>query len=195
MAKRKVKDITEQEWQEIIAYAQTNTITSAAVKYNIYTDSIRYKIDPELREKKKAAASKLYADVKADPEKWAKRQEYNNQVVIENKEARKEYHKKWLRENWEDRQAYCKQYYEENRDELRLKGIRNYEELNSNPEEYERYRQKCAKQREKYRTQEYRDKYNAKCKEKYAIDPKKRFTCFIYSSLGRIIKVLLYKTI
>ena len=58
MAKRKAKEITAQEWQEIIAYAQSNTITAAAVEYNIYADSIKYKIDPEMREKKKSASNK-----------------------------------------------------------------------------------------------------------------------------------------
>ena len=53
MAKRKAKDITEQEWQEIIEYAKANTITAASVKFNVYADSIKYKIDPSLREKAK----------------------------------------------------------------------------------------------------------------------------------------------
>ena len=189
MAKRKAKEITEQEWQEIIAYAQSNTITAAAVKYNIYADSIKYKIDPEMREKKKAAANKKYADIKTDPEKWAKRQEHNKQIAIETKDARREYHKKWCQANWESRQAYCKQYYKDNRTELRLKGIRKYEDLKSNPEEYEKYRQKCIEQRKKYRTREYKDAYNAKCRELYANSTKKRFKCFIYSTLGRLIKM------
>lgn len=188
MKKRKVKDLTEQEWQEIIAYANSNTITGAAVKYNIYADSIKYKIDPELREKKKAVANKKYADIKADPEKWAAHQEHSRQIHIENREARSEYHKKWLRENWEERQAYCKQHYEEHKSEIRLKSIRKYEELKANPEEYEKYRQKCAENRKKYRTREYKDKYNAKCRKIYAESIKKRIKCFIYSTLGRLIK-------
>ena len=188
MAKRKAKDITEQEWQEIIEYAKANTITAASVKFNVYADSIKYKIDPSLREKAKQRANKTYANTKADPEKWKKRQEYNKQQCEEHKEERSEYHKKWLRENWDERQEYCKHYYNDNKSEIRLKSIQKYEELKSDSEKYEEYRQKCAEQRSKYRTREYKDAYNAKCRELYATSNKKRAKCFIYSSLNRIVK-------
>ena len=131
MAKRKAKEITEQEWQEIIKYAKANTITAASRKFNVYADSIKYKIDPSLREKAKQRANKTYINTKADPEKWKKRQKYNKQQCEEHKKERSEYHKKWLRENWDERQEYCKHYYNDNKSEIRLKSIQKYEELKS----------------------------------------------------------------
>ena len=109
--KRKSKEITEQEWQEIIEYAKANTITAASVKYTVYADTIKHKMYPETLEKAKVAAATAYEKIKADPEKWKKRQKYNKQQCEEHKEERSEYHKKWLRENWEKRQEYCRQYH------------------------------------------------------------------------------------
>lgn len=109
--KRKSKEITEQEWQEIIEYAKANTITAASVKFNVHASTIKYRMCSETIEKAKVAAAEAYENIKADPEKWKKRQEYNKQQYEEHKEERSEYHKKWLRENWEKRQEYCRQYH------------------------------------------------------------------------------------
>lgn len=188
MAKRKAKEITEQEWQEIIAYAQSNTITAAAVKYNIYADSIKYKIDPEMREKKKSAANKKYADIKADPEKWAERQNYNKQTYNNNIVSRSEYHKKWLQENWKERQEYSQNYYNDNKIELRLKGIKKYQEIKANPNQYNELLLQQAEKRKIYRTTEYKEQYNAQCRERYKNDICYRMKSFIYGSIHRCLK-------
>lgn len=86
--KRKSKEITEQEWQEIIEYAKTNTIIAASVKFNVHASTIKYKMCPETLEKAKVAAATAYEKIKADPEKWKKRQEYNKQQCEEHKEER-----------------------------------------------------------------------------------------------------------
>lgn len=107
---RKTKEITNEEWNDILVYAKTYGITAASKQFKVYADPIKYRLDPTTRQTVNEKMSAKYAEIKLDKEAWNKRQEANKQYHESHKQQQSDYLKEYQQRTKEARKAYCKQY-------------------------------------------------------------------------------------
>jgi len=86
------KKFTDEQKAEIIAYATEHGITSVKAKFNVWPETVRYWIHPELRAKASKEGKVRYEKVRGSDE----RKEYDKAYRETRKDKLKEYYDKWL---------------------------------------------------------------------------------------------------
>lgn len=159
---RKNKKYTQEEKQEIIEYAKQHGITSVKKKFNVWPETVRYWMHPELRTKMKSDVKNYYYSQKNDKDFIDKRNKYR----LHRKEtgiARKKWLEWWSglsKEEQDQRRQSTKQH--------RLDNIDHYK----------------TKAKERY----IKDKNSGLYRQKYNKDPLYKLKCNIREHLRQAIK-------
>lgn len=157
---RKNKKWTEDQKQEIITFANENGIWSVKEKFNVWPETVRYWINPELRSKRKKHSKTQYQKIKKDESVQTRNKQYREMRAASGETS--EYWKNWYKSLDDDKRE---------QNNIRIKQHRK-----DNKEKYDQ------RARERYK------KSKPLLREKYNSDPIHKMRCNIREHIRQAIK-------
>lgn len=159
---RKNKKLTVDEKEIIIKYARENGLSSVKQKFNVWPETVRYWMNPKLREDIKTKQLKRHKEIKKSEEYIQRQKEYRatrSELGITSK--------KW-REWYDNLDEHSRQLYKDNIKQHRLKNI-------------DRYKKRS---KEKY----IENKISGVSRQRYNNDPIYKMKCNIREHVRQAIK-------
>lgn len=136
---RKNKTWTEEQKKEIIEYANMHGIWSVKAKFNVWPETVKYWINPELRNKIKKISNESYKKTKQDVDVNDRKREYRKMRAESGDTARywKQWYKSLSTNKKEQNSIRIKQHRLDNKEQYKQRAQKHYVE--SKPHLREKY--------------------------------------------------------
>jgi len=138
---RKNKTFTDEQKQEIISYALEHGIWSVKKQFNVWPETVRYWIDPDLREVKKQQSKIKYNTLGKTPEQIQHEKEYREYRAAKGitRKKRKEWYNSLTPEQRQSRNIAIKQHRLDNIEHYTLLAAERYKKQLNAGEYRKRY--------------------------------------------------------
>ncbi len=173
---RKGKDITPELKLEIIQYAKENSPWKAQKKYGVWSDTIKYWIDPGYRSKAKETIKKYHHHKMETDTEY---RENRRRIAREYRKTGEyyQYMTNYQKDNFDKIQKRTKQHRTDNLEHYKDKSKENF------IKHRERYRESAKKWYQKNK-----EKCNARGRERYRTETNYKLMCEIRSGIGRALR-------